>query len=302
MSLRTAQGWDNSMTPPLTPAPQFHPAGPDSLFGWTPAKVNLFLEVLGKRADGYHEVETLIVAVNLYDSLEATRLGDGQLLLTCNNSSIPTGPTNLVVKAAEALREATGCQLGAKLHLTKRIPHEAGLGGGSSDAALTLVMLNQLWKLQLPVAKLIELAAKLGSDIGAFLAGQAAWCTGRGEVVTPVTLPAPLHLVIVKPPFGLSTKAVYAQHIPPSNRVTWDRNNFNHLHNRLEAPAFAAEPRVKIVHDELRRAGSQAVLVSGSGSCVFGLAQDATDARRIATQYEITATTKDSQVFVVRSL
>ncbi|MGL6076891.1 MAG: 4-(cytidine 5'-diphospho)-2-C-methyl-D-erythritol kinase [Fimbriiglobus sp.] len=283
-------------------------AGPDSLIGWAPAKVNLFLEVLSKRPDGFHEVETLIVAVNLYDTLTASR--SPALTLTCSEPSIPTGPTNLVLKAALALQTATRTAHGAKLHLTKRIPHEAGMGGGSSDAALSLVMLNRLWKLNLPTETLVEIAGSIGSDVGAFLAGPAAWCSGRGEVVTPAELPFSLDLVVVKPPFGLSTAKVYQHHTPPTTRQDSQairnaqdlKTLATSLHNRLQAPAFAVEPRVATIHDELRNCAPQAVLLSGSGSAVFALASDAADARRIAHEYRSQSSTPDVQIYVVRTL
>lgn len=297
---------------PLTTACVTLATGADGFVGWTPAKVNLFLEVLGRRADGYHEVETLVVAVNLFDTLEATARGDGRLLLHCDAPGVPTGPTNLVLRAAEALRGVAGRPCGATLRLTKRVPHEAGLGGGSSNAALTLALLNRLWKLDLGTARLVEIAATLGSDVGVFLGGAAGWCTGRGEVIEPTALTAALHFVVVKPPYGLSTAAVYTRHAPPANRVPsaplraslagGDLEGVARgLHNRLEAAAFAAEPRVKALHDRVRRCGALGVLLSGSGSCVFALARDGADAARVARELEAEAP-PGARVFVVRSL
>jgi len=291
------------------PACEVVAAGPDAAVGWTPAKVNLFLEVAGRRPDGYHAVETLIVAVNLFDTLEARRRPDGQLRLTCDTPGVPTDGTNLVVKAAEALRG--DAPLGADLRLTKRIPHAAGLGGGSSDAALTLHLLSQLWDLNYDAAKLLEIAATVGSDVGVFLGGSAGWCTGRGEVVEPTELREPIDLVIVKPPYGLSTAAVYRGHTPPVTPVSSDGMRdairhgnavAGHLHNRLEAPAFATEPSLSLVRDRLAACKPLGVLLCGSGSSLFALARNPADAARIARDYSTHSGDDGDRLFVVRSL
>ena len=294
------------------PACQSAAAGPDAAVGWTPAKVNLFLEVAGRRPDGYHAVETLIVAVNLFDTLEARLRPDGRITFTCDAPGVPADGTNLVMKAAEALRGDR--PLGASLRLTKRIPHAAGLGGGSSDAALTLHVLNRLWGLNHDTPKLLEVAAAVGSDVGVFLGGAACWCTGRGEVVEPTALREPIDLVIVKPPYGLSTAAVYRGHAPPASPVSSRgmrdairRGNAvaAHLHNRLEAPAFAAEPRLAAVRDRLAACGPLGVLLCGSGSSLFALARDPADAARIARDYSNLSTDSGddgSRLYVVRSM
>jgi len=291
------------------PACEVLAAGPDAAVGWTPAKVNLFLEVGGRRPDGYHAVETLIVAVNLFDSLEARRRPDGQLRLTCDAPGVPTDGTNLVMRAAEALRGDT--PLGADLRLTKRIPHAAGLGGGSSDAALTLHLLNRLWDLNHAPAKLLELAAAVGSDVGVFLGGAAGWCTGRGEVVEPTELREPIDLVIVKPPYGLSTAAVYRGHTSPATAVSGHAMReairqgnavAGHLHNRLEAPALATEPRLSLVRDRLAACNPLGVLLCGSGSSLFALARNPADAARIARDYSTHSGGDSDRLLVVRSL
>src|SRR5438045_753982 len=176
---------------------------------WAPAKVNLFLEVVGKRPDGFHELRTLMAAVSLYDTLTFAPAPPGPIRLSCPGVPLSTGPENLVVRAAEALRRYAGTDAGADVVLTKRIPLAAGLAGGSTDAAATLVGLNRLWGLGLSRAELMPLAAGLGSDVAFFLAPPCAWCTGRGEVVEPWPLGARLHLVLVAPPFGLGTADVY---------------------------------------------------------------------------------------------
>ncbi len=174
-----------------------------------PAKVNLFLEVLGKRSDGYHEIATLLVAVSLYDTLELTEEASGAVRLECDAPGLTTGPDNLVLKAAARLRQHTGCQRGATIRLTKRIPLAAGLAGGSTDCAAALAGLNRLWHLGLERDELARLGGELGSDVPFFFHTPAAWCTGRGEVVKPLTLGRPLDFVIAKPAAGLPTADVY---------------------------------------------------------------------------------------------
>ena len=161
-----------------------------------PAKVNLFLEVLAKRPDGYHDIETLMVAVNIFDTLKFREDSSGDIRLACNRPELSTGPDNLVVRAAALLKRQTGCEKGARIRLVKRIPLAAGLAGGSSDAAVTLIGLNRLWKLQLSPKQLMSLATELGSDVAFFFSTPAAWCTGRGERVTRLRLGKPLWFVL----------------------------------------------------------------------------------------------------------
>src|SRR3954452_13473605 len=193
---------------------------PDSLFMlirrcgtavrvWAPAKVNLHLEVLGRRPDGYHELATLMVAVSLQDTLEFRDDPSGAVRLSGDQPDLAAGPDNLVCRAAELVRRRAGHAGGVSVTLRKRIPLAAGLAGGSSDAAATLAGLNRLWRLGRSNAELARLGAEIGSDVAFFFATPAAWCTGRGEVVTPVSLGEPLHLVLVCPPVGLSTADVY---------------------------------------------------------------------------------------------
>lgn len=256
-----------------------------------PAKLNLTLEILAKRPDGYHAIESLMVPVDLADEL-AFRDAEG-LSLTCDEPTIPTDGRNLVLKAAVALRRTTGSRHGAAIHLRKRIPHEAGLGGGSSDAATALLALNELWSLNLPPADLAPVAAEVGSDVAFFLAGSAAWCTGRGEIVESIASGAALDVVIVKPPIGLSTKEIYGRVSVPAHPVdgtpardalrTGDKEALGRaLFNRLQAPAFAVAPAVESLHRELAALGPLGCQLSGSGSALFALCRDALEANRIA--------------------
>src|SRR6266545_778214 len=190
-----------------------HPAiiaGRDAVVVAAPAKLNLFLEIHRKRPDGYHDLESLMVAVDLFDTLELRVTSDGAISLICDPPSLSAGPDNLVHKAATALRAHVGKpELGCEIRLTKRIPAQAGLGGGSSDAAAALVGLNQIWKLALTREELVGIAASLGSDVAFFLTLPAAWCTGRGEIATPQAAESGFHFVLVCPPVGLGTAGVY---------------------------------------------------------------------------------------------
>jgi 4-diphosphocytidyl-2-C-methyl-D-erythritol kinase len=267
----------------------------DSVVVWAPAKVNLYLEVLGKRADGYHEVETLMVPVSLYDTLVFKEDSAGQVLLRCNRPELSTGPDNLVARAAELLRRHTGSTRGARVRLAKRIPLAAGLAGGSTDAAAALAGLNRLWGLGLKNEELAALAAHLGSDVPFFFTSPAAWCTGRGERVEPTALPGRLWFVVLCPPFGLSTADVYrGVTVPEAPQDSGGmrralaggdvREIGRRLHNRLQAPALALRPELAGYLDRLAALGPAGQLMSGSGSTLFALGQDRRDAARIARE------------------
>lgn len=274
-----------------------------SLAVHTPAKLNLYLEVLGRRPDGYHELETVMVSVGLYDSLLFTEEDSDQTRLECRHAAprlantpvISTGSDNLVVRAADLLREYTGCGRGVKIVLWKRIPMQAGLGGGSSDAAAALVGLNRLWQLSLSAIELHMLAAQLGSDVNFFLDSPlAAVCTGRGEHITPVAVSQRLHFVVACPTTGLSTSDVFRQFQAKSNSVrdvstvaeslTSRRRGSlaAGMHNALEAPARDLNSDVSRTLDALSRSGATTVLMSGSGTACFGLCRSARHARVIA--------------------
>jgi 4-diphosphocytidyl-2-C-methyl-D-erythritol kinase len=284
---------------------------PAALSVRAPAKVNLFLEVTGRRPDGYHDLRTLLVAVSLFDVL-AFAPGPA-LRLSCTDPKLGTGPENLVVRAAELLHRHTGTRAGADIALTKRIPVQAGLGGGSSDAAATLVGLNRLWKLSLPRGELMRLAAELGSDVPFFLGRRAAWCTGRGEVVTPWRLGRRLHLVLACPPFGLATADVYRRVEVPARPksgaalmeavAAGDAGEIGRrLFNRLQAPALALRPELTDWLARLAAADPLGCLVSGSGSTVFALARDAADGRRVARAVRQEFEAAGGRVLTARSL
>ncbi len=261
-----------------------------------PAKVNLFLDILGKRADGYHDLRSLVVPISLADELVLENREEG-IDVWCQGEGLPAGSHdvlpepahNLAARAALLLREATAFPGGVSIHIRKYIPVGGGLGGGSADAAATLVGLNRLWKTGLPVERLMELGARLGSDIPAMVYGRAVCMEGRGERVSPVACRWPAGtawwLVIVNPGFSVATRDVYARF---RTGLTSSEETFRNaafalergdvglasfsLHNSLEATVFAKYPLLKIVADKLKAAGALGVLLSGSGASVFAMA------------------------------
>jgi 4-diphosphocytidyl-2-C-methyl-D-erythritol kinase len=262
---------------------------------WAPAKVNLFLEVLGKRPDGYHEIATLMLAVGLYDTLEFKEDNSRNVHLRCDYPGLSTGPDNLVCRAAELLRKRTAYSRGAAIRLVKRIPMAAGLAGGSSNAAATLAGLNRLWQLGLKSAELASLGAELGSDVAFFFSTPAAWCTGRGEQVTPLALGKPLWLVLACPAVGLATAEVYRSVTVPDRpqsgeavRQALTEGNVaalgSGLFNRLQNVAERLRPEIGEALARLERLAPAGRLMSGSGTSVFALGRDHDDALRLARE------------------
>ncbi len=260
---------------------------------WAPAKLNLYLEVLGRRPDGYHELATLMVAVNLYDTLDIKEEPSGTDRLHCDHPDLPTGPDNLVRRAIDLVRRHTGRREGVEVRLWKRIPVAAGLAGGSSDAAATLAGLNCLWRLGWGRAELARLGAELGSDVPFFFSAPAAWCTGRGERVEPLPLGRPLDFVLASPAEGLSTARVFAAlELPAEARsgalvrraaAAGDVEELGRqLHNRLQPAAERLCPAVAGLCARLDGLGPAGRLMTGSGSTVFALCRHPGEALRIA--------------------
>ncbi len=277
----------------------------DGLVVHAPAKLNLFLEVLGRRPDGFHSLETLMVSVDLWDTLLFKEDPEGKIKLECLNAgtasslgsdweAVPEGDDNLVVRAARLLQRHTGCKAGAGIRLQKRIPAAAGLGGGSSDAAAALAGLNQLWKTGLSTEQLSRLAAELGSDVPFFLSPtRAALCRGRGELIEPVQLPAGLPFVVVRPLTGLSTADVYRlcrpAQFPRSARPLVECLKRGRLseaaglfHNALLGPAERLNEDVAKVRSALANEPLLGWSLSGSGSALFGLCHSRRQASAIA--------------------
>jgi 4-diphosphocytidyl-2-C-methyl-D-erythritol kinase len=271
-----------------------------------PAKLNLFLELLGKRSDGYHEIETLIVGIQIFDTLIFAPRTTGEIDLTCRWAAangekdrtiygdIPLGSQNLVWRALEQLRKEVGINKGASVLLVKRIPAAAGLGGGSSDAAAALVAANIGWQLNLPPERLAAIAAKIGSDVPFFLAAGGAICRGRGEQIEGI-IARRLHTVVVRPPIGIATRDVYEKCRVADQRAAVDpirsalvrgapQEVAEAMTNRLQPAAAGITPWI----DELKnRMQFEAVLghqMSGSGSSYFGICRSARNARRVAAR------------------
>lgn len=258
------------------------------------AKVNLTLEVFGKRTDGYHALRSLVIPISLFDTLEIERTDDGSI-------TSDTGyDDDLCVKAAKALRAGYGvARLGARIHVEKRIPAGGGLGGGSADAAAVLRALNGLWGCGLSRTELAEVGAQVGSDVPALTIGGPVIMEGRGERTTPLPAfqPSPLNLVLVNPGVHSSTKEVYAACVPrplggpdatAAMATALESGDLGLIAaagvNDLQAPAVRLHPEISDALVSLRTAGATGVMMSGSGSCVFGFASDAASAARISSE------------------
>jgi len=267
---------------------------PPSLTVRAPAKVNLFLAVRGERPDGYHEVETVLQAVSLWDEL-ILRRGRG-ITVTCGNPDVPSGDNNLCCRAARLLAERTGHDIeaaGVAIVLRKNIPMQAGLGGGSSDAAATLVGLNRLWGLRLRRQELIQIAAEIGADVPFFIHGGAALGTGRGERLQRLAPGPVLHMVVANRGPGVSTAWAYSRWRPgargPSLRRTLAALGAGSpdavaaaLRNDLEAAVLPHRSDIAELKARLMEAGAVGTLMCGSGSAVFGLFQTPRAAQDIA--------------------
>jgi 4-diphosphocytidyl-2-C-methyl-D-erythritol kinase len=256
----------------------------------SPCKVNFLLNVLGKRPDGYHELETVMHPVDLCDRLEFERAGSG-IRLSCNDSRLPTNSKNLVFRAATLFLQTASINEGIRIHLHKQIPIAAGLGGGSGNAAVTLLALNELFGHPLEPAKVGELAGSLGSDIPFFLQDKPALATGRGENIFPLGFFPTLrgtYFVLVHPGFGISTPWAYEQlaRFPEAHRGTAGRAERlisllrtdltaggREFYNSLEAPALRKYPLLELFQENFRQNGAVGTLMSGSGSTTFALAR-----------------------------
>jgi 4-diphosphocytidyl-2-C-methyl-D-erythritol kinase len=282
-----------------------------------PAKVNLCLKVLGRRADGYHEILSLMQMVGLYDLL-TLREEWSDIRLTIENVSLPTDRSNLVFRAAEALQrvafEGEAKPKGVSIRLTKHIPIAAGLGGGSSDAAATLVGLNRLWGLRWSRERLAQLGATLGSDVPFFLYGPTAWASGRGERIERTPPSDAGWMVLVNPGIAVSTAWVYQAFSRKLGLTKTDREItmnkfivyrpsirkiFYRPHNDLEEVTLEAFPQLTQIKKELSNLGGKGVLMSGSGPTLFACFDEYASAKQAAAAFE----KKDSmKVWVARIL
>lgn len=270
----------------------------------SPCKVNLLLNILRRREDGFHELETVMQPVQLCDRLEVSNATAG-ITLSCSNAALPVDATNLVHKAATAFLTATGITAGIRIHLEKIIPLAAGLGGGSGNAAHTLGALNELFDLPLSSAKLTELAAALGSDVPFFLQSQPALAYGRGELVQPLA-PFPAlrgaHILLIHPGFGISTAWAYQSLAKFPDALHGKVGRAQQLigflqgadpaaagracYNSLEAPALPKHPLLALYQEFLRANGAPIVLMSGSGSTTFAIAPTRDAAQRLRERFQ----------------
>jgi len=279
----------------------------------SPAKVNLYLRIVGKRPDGYHELETVMVPLDFGDQITFRPRASG-ITLACNNPDLPIDDTNLALRAAKLFAKTFDIAKGVEITLRKLTPLAAGLGGGSSNAATVLLGLNRLWAVNAPPDKLAPLAASMGSDINFFLATSAALCRGRGEQVTPIPCKLSGAILLVNPGFGISTKWAYeslprqSRGLPRSERnraKAATESGLTPVHpavsvltralaeddlagvsralfNSLEAPSIGKFPVLKLIKDTMRACGAAGALMSGSGATVFGLFAETKDAARAA--------------------
>ncbi|MEK7359823.1 MAG: 4-(cytidine 5'-diphospho)-2-C-methyl-D-erythritol kinase [Planctomycetota bacterium] len=264
-----------------------------------PAKINLFLEILGKRSDSYHELETVMQEISLCDYLYMEE-SDKDVLFSCSNPGLAAGEDNLVVKAVRLFQKESGISKGVKVFLDKKIPVGAGLGGGSSDAAATLAGLNKLWKTGYDEKKLMSMAGKLGSDVAFFVIGKTALCRGRGEVVTPHPCEAKYHYILIYPKFEISTAMVYNNFKISLTKNLKNVSSFLQqlatgdpdkvgacLYNRLEEVVLRLYPGVETIKNVLAAYAFSGVLLSGSGSALYGLCKKEGNIREIEQQLKM---------------
>ncbi len=275
------------MTAPTPPGPA------DRLSLPAPAKLNLFLHVTGRRPDGYHTLQTLFQFIDLCDTLHFECRADGRLQLY---DALPgvSPEDNLVIRAARLLQQASGCRLGADIHLDKRLPMGGGIGGGSSDAATTLVGLNHLWQTGLTLQQLADLGLSLGADVPVFVLGRAAWAEGVGEQLTPVTLDEPWYLVAV-PDCQVSTAQIFSD-----ERLTRDTQPITLAAFRNHGGRNDCLPAAEACYPEIRNTlillnNYCEAKMTGTGSCVFGAFPNECEADKVRARLPATL-----QTFVAR--
>ncbi|MCL7749277.1 4-(cytidine 5'-diphospho)-2-C-methyl-D-erythritol kinase [Halalkalibacter sp. MEB205] len=258
-----------------------------------PAKINLSLDAIRKREDGFHEVEMIMTMVDLADRIDLTDREDGVIKVDVSEGFVPNDHRNLAYQAADLLKKRYNVKKGVSIYITKRIPVAAGLAGGSSDAAATLKGLNQLWQLGLSMDELARLGAEIGSDVSFCVYGGTALATGRGELIQQISPPPPCWVILAKPPIGVSTAEVYkrlnVQEIEHANTKAMieaiEQQSFagicDNLHNVLESVTLDMYPEVRNIKEQMIRFGADGVLMSGSGPTVFGLVEHESRLHRV---------------------
>ncbi|MDR3234287.1 MAG: 4-(cytidine 5'-diphospho)-2-C-methyl-D-erythritol kinase [Planctomycetaceae bacterium] len=277
----------------------------------TPAKVNLFFEVLGKRNDGFHEIVSVALPIRLFDRLRMKTAEDSRITFRCtgNSDDVPADENNIVVKTLQKIQERFSIRCGADVYLQKRIPSQAGLGGGSSDAAAAARTAVRAWNLTVTQEELAAILAEIGSDCPIFLYNMPSISTGRGEIIRPLPAIEPLWFVLWKPAEGLSTADVYRECMPLHNGdfrkpdalvAALAGGNVDaigrELFNRLEVPARKLWKRFDFIKQRMTEAGCVAVKLCGSGTSFFGLCYNKESADEAAANLP-----PNEQIFVVRS-
>jgi len=274
-----------------------------------PAKINLLLRVLRKRPDGYHDLASVMQQISIYDELEYKLQQEG-ITLHCPGTDLPTNEQNLIYRATQTIFNHTGYRNGVEIVLNKYIPSAAGLGGGSSDAATTLMTLNDLCSLGLSKTELIKLGAKLGADVPFFIFGRSAFATGIGDKLQTLSDLPQINLVLINPTFPLSTKTVYEN---LNLALTKKKNNYSiprfyalgdvirELHNDLEAVSLKMHPELNDLKQMLMKEGALGALMSGSGPTLFGIFADEKSAKE-AREAILKKVSGECLVFFAQSL
>ncbi len=272
----------------------------------SPAKVNLYLNVLARRRDGYHEIETIIQAIDLCDEVTLREREKG-IEVSCQKEGVPEGKGNLAYRAAQLILQETKISKGVGIEIKKNIPVAAGLGGGSSNGAATLVGLNKLWNLNLPERRLIQLASSLGMDVPFFIQGGRAIAEGRGDELTPLKGWSPFWLILVIPEFRVSTNWAYQSlKLGLTKGESQIKIVLKHLekgdlssalYNKFEEVMEEKYPRVKMIKERLKSLGITLASMSGSGGAVFGMARSGEEAERIREVIK-----QEEEVYVAKTL
>lgn len=271
---------------------------------YAPAKINLSLIIVGKYPDGYHQLLSVMQKIDLCDSIDIEITNDGKIDFSCSDPSL-NGEDNLVYRTAHLLQSCSSKKVGARIHLNKVIPQQAGLGGGSSDAGAVLLALNKYWDLAMDHMLLTAIASDIGSDIPFFLGGNSAVVFGRGEAVMPLQHNTICNLVLAKNNAGLSTGKVYQQYVAEMSgtekllntisghcgvKEALEQNNYAalcaNLYNDLEKPAMELLPELKVERESMIAAGCDGVVLCGSGSAFCGICRDEEAARSAAVQLQ----------------
>ncbi|SDZ66471.1 4-diphosphocytidyl-2-C-methyl-D-erythritol kinase [Evansella caseinilytica] len=275
-----------------------------------PAKINLTLDVTGKRQDGYHDVEMIMTTVDLADRIHLTPLDENRIAIEVTKGYVPSNENNLAYQAVQALKKRTGIRRGVSIFIDKQIPVSAGLAGGSTDAAAVLRGLNDIWELGLTLEELADVGLEIGSDVPFCVHGGTAIARGRGEKLEFLPAPPPCWVVMVKPQMGVSTKEIYGRlklsdikHPDTKGMVEAIVNHdfagiCQRLENVMESVTFQIHPEVKTIKERMVAFGSDGVVMSGSGPTIFGLTQNQSRAERLYNSLKGFI----DQVYVVRLL